>query len=457
MVKSKINNGFVYVTNYSCKFKELIQSIVEKAEKIIPSGKMKDMGIFLFGSPSRQEMVDESDADIMIIRKEDSEDYKSFRAEFMNYLEKENFSKIDVPDWGTFEDCEQYLKNSVTEGNQVVEAKFIYGDPTTINFLENLKDTYCTTERFEKVFCFQKLYFDQYYKQRTITGIKNVKYGHGGTRDFMFVTWFVNILDALDNRKINIEDNFPMIYKSLSSLYERKIIDLVDYKNYLESINIVLILRNEILIQNKWTEEEGLTSLNEKAIRTLFKRKIFKEEEITHQENLKQFLEKHIDNIIRLKKFVWEKFLEYLYKSKGEDWISLFNYLLSGNITLEKIEKIKEKDELSQMALIWNINKERDIQLFNNVFNKYKESESWEVLASICSHPQCPSETLDYIAMRFGCQKGYEYLLRIISRNKNVSKETLKKIIDNPCLEYRYKIVAKVAYDKGVEKANELR
>jgi len=48
-------------------------------------------------------------------------------------------------------------------------------------------------------------------------------------------------------------------------------------------------------------------------------------------------------------------------------------------------------------------------------------------------------------------------LLRIISRNKNVSKKTLKKIIDNPDLEYRYKIVAKTAYQKGVAKANELR
>ena len=235
MVKCKINGGFVYVTNYSQKFRELIQNISERAELAIPSKRLVGIGVFLFGSPSRQEMVDESDADIMIIRETDNEDYLIFRNEFIKLLEKENFEKIDVPDWGNYEDCEIYLKESITEGNQVVESKFIYGDIKTAYYIESLKDKYCTTERFEKVFCFQKLYFDQYYTQRNKPGIKNVKYGHGGTRDFMFLTWFTNILDASENRKINIEDNFPLAYKSLSSIYERKLINFADYKKYSES------------------------------------------------------------------------------------------------------------------------------------------------------------------------------------------------------------------------------
>ncbi len=75
MVKCKVNEGFVYVTNYSPRFRKLIQDIAEKAEQSIPCKKLNGIAIFLFGSPSRQEMVDESDADIMIIREADNEDY----------------------------------------------------------------------------------------------------------------------------------------------------------------------------------------------------------------------------------------------------------------------------------------------------------------------------------------------------------------------------------------------
>lgn len=456
MVKCKINGGFVYVTNYSFKFRGLIQDIAEKAEQAIPCKKLNGIAIFLFGSPSRQEMVDESDADIMIIRKADNEDYLIFRNEFIKLLKKENFEKIDIPDWGNYEDCKAYIKDSITEGNQVAESKFIYGDYEVNNHIETLKTKYCTKERFERVFCFQKLYFDQYYTQRTKPGIKNVKYGHGGTRDFMFLTWFINILDFSDGRKINTEDNFPLVYKSLSSLYERGLINLDDYKKYSESVNIVLILRNEILIQNKWTPEVGLTYLDEKTLKLLFKRKVFKESSLNNEDSLKNYLEIHIQNVAELKNKTWNLFISYLYSSRGSNWTDKFKEFLDGDIKRSDIESIEESDELLQMAVIWNISKEENSHLFEDIFKIYLNSNRWAVLASLCCHRNCPDKILNKI-LKKGFRKGYEYLLKIISRNNNVSKETLKKIIDNPNLEYRYKIVAKTAYEMGVEKANELR
>ena len=72
------------------------------------------------------------------------------------------------------------------------------------------------------------------------------------------------------------------------------------------------------------------------------------------------------------------------------------------------------------------------------------------MLASLCCHPECPPEIIDKIATGIGAEKGYEYLLRIIARNKNTSKDTLKKIIDNKNLEERYRIIAAAVYKKGV-------
>ncbi|MEK6952372.1 MAG: nucleotidyltransferase domain-containing protein [Nanoarchaeota archaeon] len=456
MVKCKVNRGFVYVTNYSYKFRELIQCIAEKAEQAIPCKKLNGIAIFLFGSPSRQEMVDKSDADIMIIRESDNDDYLIFRNKFIKLLEKENFEKIDVPDWGNYEDCEAYIKDSITEGNQVVESKFIYGDYEVNNRIEALKIRYCTKERFERVFCFQKLYFDQYYTQRTKPGIKNVKYGHGGTRDFMFLTWFINIIDTSEGRKINTEDNFPLAYKSLSSLYERELINLDDYRKYSESVNIVLILRNEILIQNELTPEAGLTYLDERTLNLLFKRRVFKEDSLNNEDSLRNYLEIHIQNIAELKNRIWDLFISYIYSSRGSDWTNKFKKFLDGNIKRTDIELIEESDDLLQMAVIWNISKKENLDLFEHIFDIYSNSNKWTVLASLCCHKECSDKILNKVLEK-GFRKGYEYLLKIISRNKNVSKETLKKIIENPSLEYRYKIVAKTAYDKGVEKANDLR
>ena len=451
-----MKDGFAYVTSFSYKFQSLIHSLAKAAERTLPSGKLEGIGIFLFGSPSRQEMVLESDADVMIIREGDSEDYHTFREVFMKLLEEEKFGKLDVPEWGTFEDCESYLLQSITEGNQVMEARFVYGDNKVNSYIEELRKKYCTVDRFERIICFQKLYFDQYYKQRTREGVKNVKYGHGGTRDFMFVTWFVSMIDAAEGRNINVEDNIPLVYKSLSSLYERKFISFEDYRRYHESIDVVLLLRNEILVQNRRTENEGLTYLDDATLSTLFKRKLFLEDENATKEDLKASLIMHLDNVSELKQRIWDLFLQHLIQKKGICWVERFKNVLSGEITPGIVRSTVSDDELTQVAIIWYLERNKH-PFFESVFEDYARSNSWIVLASICCHPQCPSHLLNAIGNGPACRKGYEYLLRIIARNKNVTNETLKSIMENERLESRYRRIAETAYRGGVAKANELR
>lgn len=455
MVSNENGEGFVYVTEYSNSFKKLIERNAQKAKREsfndIPNG----IGIFLFGSPSRQEMVDESDADIMIIRKENNEDYEKFRQKFMKSLEEEDFPKIDIPSWGTLEECETYLKSCITEGNQVIEAKFIWGDPTIEVELNKIKDKYCNVDKFERILCFQKLYFDQYYSQRIKNGSKNVKYGHGGTRDFMFITWFSNLLDLSEGKKINFGNHFPQSYLSLSNLYARKLIGFKDYLKFLKNLEIVMILRNQILIQNKWTPNEGLTYLDEQTINILFKRKIFRNKEIKNTRILREYLESAIDNVSELKRLIWNLYLENLRQSRGIEWYNNFSKILEGNISKEVIRLIEPSDTISKMGVIWNLNKED--ALFKEIFEEYSSLNEWEILASICCHKDCPPEILDRIAMEKAITKGYEYILRIISRNKNTLQKTLENIINNERLEERYRIVAKTTLEKGVKRSNESR
>jgi len=168
-------------------------------------------------------------------------------------------------------------------------------------------------------------------------------------------------------------------------------------------------------------------------------------------------LKNYLENIKQLKLYLWNLFIEYLKKEKGVIWQRNFKKILMGEFDKHLILDIAYDDILSRTAIVWNLDKLKDVKLFNNVFTEFSKCNQWEVLASICCHAICPSKVLDKITTSIGKKKGYEYILKIIARNKNTSKESLKKIMNNYNLEERFRIVAEIAYNKGVEKANELR
>lgn len=443
-------DGFQHVREYSKLFTELITSVAMLCEKkIFREKKMRGMGIFLFGSPSRQEMVSDSDADILIIREENVERFSEFKEEFMRELQKYDFSKIDIPDWGTIKDCEQYAECSITEGNQVLESRFIYGDPLIAQKVEQIKKRYCTINKFERVIVFQKFYFDQYYKQKMrVGGIKNIKYGHGGTRDFLFANWFSSLIE----QKQTFTTKEPLIKESILTLYKHNLISNQECKKYLQSCAIVTVLRNEVLVNNNGTTDEGLTYLDERSLKLLLHSKIFPE--IHKVENLRNFCSKHMNEVKQLKLKIWALFKDYLEKERGKKWIDDFNAMEKGDIS-NYGRIVESSDVIKQVCLIWSLNRKKHERFFRIVLKKLSNSRDWEVLCSICCHQDCPEDILDKIATHQGFEKGYEYILRITARNKNTSIQTLKKIAENKNLEERYRIVAMTACARGVEKANE--
>ena len=185
----------------------------------------------------------------------------------------------------------------------------------------------------------------------------------------------------------------------------------------------------------------------------MFKRKIFKN--IKDVKTLKKYLESAINSISKLKNLIWSLYLENLRQSRGASWFDSFSKILGGNLSNEVINSISPTDVISKIGVVWNLDKEN--KLLKNLFEEYSNSNHWEILASVCCHKDCPPEILNKIAKEKATTKGYEYILRIISRNKNTSKETLEYISNNQELEDRYRTVAKKALEKGVGGANESR
>ncbi len=184
-------NDDLYALDCAKEFTSAYDSIV-KSVVSETTDNLNGIAIYAFGSPARYEMLGQSDLDCMIVRQDDL-DIKDFKRSLLTNLQRFNFSKLDVPVWGTLSDCKNYISTAITEGNQVVEARFLIGDQSVANDIEKLRAEHCTPERFRATFCFQYLYFEQYYQQRIRSNQINLKYGHGGTRDFLFPVWLANL------------------------------------------------------------------------------------------------------------------------------------------------------------------------------------------------------------------------------------------------------------------------
>ena len=96
-------------------------------EQLNNQGK-KGIAAFLYGSPGRREMVCESDLDMMLVYGDNSQGYLDFKNKFKELAEPFKFCKIDLPEWGTIEEARTFAQKSITEGNQVLESRFVCGD-----------------------------------------------------------------------------------------------------------------------------------------------------------------------------------------------------------------------------------------------------------------------------------------------------------------------------------------
>ena len=112
-----------------------------------------------------------------------------------------------MPEWGTLSEAEIFAEKSITEGNQILESRFLCGDKDIKGKTEEMIGKYATTERMIRNIIFQKFYFEQYYKQRIRNGAINVKYCDGGSRDFLFINWF----DKLMRKNILIIGRFVIM------------------------------------------------------------------------------------------------------------------------------------------------------------------------------------------------------------------------------------------------------
>lgn len=106
------------------------------------------------------------------------------------------------------------------------------------------------------------------------------------------------------------------------------------------------------------------------------------------------------------------------------------------------------------LAAIWGASKAGQQQALEEIIKRGTGSDSWEIQASLANSPLCPPSHLHDIGTGIGKEKGYGYILKIVSRNPRVPRETLESIAEDPNVEHRYSKCAVAALEGGNEAAN---
>jgi len=442
-------NGLELVVEETRKFDKIVRDTYEEVAMNlfgtkVPSG----FAVFAYGSPGRIELVGgDSDADIFLVEKEKTPRSTEFKKRLKERWGTFGFSKVDLPPWGTYDEIDIYLEKSLVEGNQVLETRFLAGDESVMQEVSQRKQKFDSIERGLRNIIFNRLYFNQYFRQRIRDGALNLKYCPGGSRDFLFVYW----QDKLD-RMIRKEPDDPLysprVQNGLNRLFAQGKIPEGNFKGVLEAINFMVELRSDVLAINRDTLDRGLTFLDNQTLERLHSIGYLS------PENVRSVFNEYRQRIKGLSQLVWEETIQKAGSIRGRNWITHFREAYDSETHEDIRERIPSDDPLISTALIWGASESGQKVLFDNLARKYHQTGDWSLIGSLVCSPLCDAEVLHHFGTGQLKERGYGYLLRVVARNKNVKKETLKSIAEDPRLESRYTEVAKSALEGGNGVAN---
>ena len=157
--------------------------------------------------------------------------------------------------------------------------------------------------------------------------------------------------------------------------------------------------------------------------------------------------------MMAVERVTWNETLEKAESIMYPGWSQLFRQAYEQS-TPEEVRRGIRSDDLLRIGLIWGASDSNQTDLFSELVRENLDTEDWATIGSIICSPLCDAKTLEHFSRNILREEGYGYLLRVVARNKNVSKATLESIANDPQLALRYTEVAKAALYGGHEKAN---
>src|SRR3989344_4237395 len=411
------------------KFDEIVREVFEESKK--SEGIDSPMAIFAYGSPGRYELTGgDSDADILIVEPSTTQESDRLKRLLKKRWGDFDFSKVDVPPWSTYEDIETFLRTSLVEGNQVLETRFICGDESVRKEIESQKEKYDSPHR----------------------ELVNIKFCNGGTRDFLVFYWYDRLCRKVEGEETSLSGlKQPKIIEVLERLMMEGAINGEQFGRAIEAVNGLIELRTDALIANRGTEERGLSVLDDRLIE-----KLQKDFQYPAKKKVIGFFEYVTHSIDEVVKTSLERTLDIGSTFYGNKWKERIKSAYSTETPKEERLRIPDIDAPTRIALLWGASNSGDLEGFQKLSKRYTNTTDWGTIASIACSPLCSSDILHEIGTGIAKENGYGYILRIVGRNNNTEKETLKQIAEDSRLDKRYTEVAKTALEHGSQRANNL-
>ncbi|MEK6926716.1 MAG: hypothetical protein AABW50_05555 [Nanoarchaeota archaeon] len=431
------------------QFDRIVRGVYElTAKEVYGTENPEGLAVFAYGSPGRIELIGgDSDADLLLVEEERNSKTEQFRKSFKDELGRFDFSKVDLTSWGTYNEIETYLKKSLVEGNQVLEARYLIGNKKVKNEIERKKRKYNSIERGLENIIFNRLYFNQYFRQRIRDGAINIKYCPGGSRDFLFVGWYDKLSRMISGEKQ--ENSYqPRIKVGVKRLFEQEKITKSELVTSLEAISFSMMFRSNVLRVNKNTSDKGLTFIDELTLQRL------QEVGYPKPDITKKTFEQYRKSIDKISYIIWNETIKKSGLIMSQRWENRFREAVSLETSPSERSKMSSEDSLIRIGLIWGASEADEEQLLKSLATKHKDTDNWATIGSLACSPYCPPEILHHFGAGIAKEDGYGYLLRIIARNKNTEKETLENIARDSSLEKRYTEVAEAALIGGNKHAN---
>jgi len=447
-------DSFNLMTDLSNAVISMVENVYEyESQKIYSDSLVDNFAIFLYGSSSRNEMSSYSDIDIHIIDEKNSLESNLLKKNIIDDLDTFRFGKIDDPNWKNLKTIEKYVSKSITEGNQIIDAKYICGDKSISKNIQLMKDKYDDLERNVKNIFFQKFYLEHYYSNRSSEDVPNVKYSSGGYRDLLTFDWFDKTMDISYNLWLKNSSEGPYVLNALHNLYLNNLIDKSQFQQIKTSVNFISLLRNEMLHVNINTSDEGITHLDPNTRERLwnFSKDYFQFEGAKNSDDILKLFNQHSEIVSWTKELMWKNILALETRIRGTKWrVSLDEILDIKTPGFRRISLSETDDELLQIASVWGSHYYGDQDIFSTIAKNYVSNSNWEVQASLACSNLTPPEVLHEIGSERAKEEGLGYILRIIGRNPSTSKETLISIVEDSSLEDRYRKVARLNLEKGL-------
>ncbi|MBI4141161.1 hypothetical protein HY485_04970 [Candidatus Woesearchaeota archaeon] len=424
-----------YARAYCKSFDELLRSCAKEVYFDLHGTTTFDgVAIFSFGAPARNEMLGCSDVDAAVYRVDNSAKHYLFRDAFVKKMEQFSFTKVDTPEWGSMDDIHTYLSTSVTEANQILEAQFICGDEKLLEYVLKLRSAY-PKPRIARNLLFQFAYFSQYYLKKLKTGQVNLKYCSGGTRDFLFPSWYSYLVNGIPAHLDTLS-----VFKGIETLSDK--LNDEQLREFKKAVSAIAFIRDELMHLDK-KDIDGTVS--KASIENLYAKN---KHLFSSEQEIYKLVEINRRKVADLKNIVWLNFLDYLKTERGDEWFMVFEKETCQGLIEEKVSAIPHlDDEELNIARLWN-SKSSQNAIFPTYLDELKTQDSWVVLASILSQTTCPGKIINEIVERIGFSKGYEYLLEIVTRNPNTELKTLDLIVQNKTVESRFKKAAKKKWEE---------